>query len=149
MTDDDARDRRWRRAFHPPLLLLTAGCFVGALVTDITYARTADMIWTNFSAWLLAAGLVLGGIAWIACLVDLLGRRRVRTAPRGWAYVVAFTLILVVALFDNFIHTRDAWTSVVPTGLTLSAILAIAIVLLGVLGALLVYPERVAAEVRS
>ena len=31
-------------------------------------------------------------------------------------------LALVLGLFDNLVHTRDAWTSVVPAGLALSAI---------------------------
>jgi uncharacterized membrane protein len=28
----------------------------------------------------------------------------------------------VIALFNNFVHSRDAWTSVVPVGLELSAL---------------------------
>ena len=31
-------------------------------------------------------------------------------------------MVLVLAFFNNLIHTRDAWTSVVPTGLILSIV---------------------------
>ena len=29
--------------------------FTGAVVTDITYLRTTELQWTNFSAWLISA----------------------------------------------------------------------------------------------
>jgi uncharacterized membrane protein len=27
-------------------------CFIGALITDIAYVVTADIMWADFSAWL-------------------------------------------------------------------------------------------------
>lgn len=108
---------------HPLYLLLVAfpiACFFGALATDIAYATTADMIWADFSAWLLAVGIIVGVIAALAGLVNLLGhhRRRGPVLP----VVICCLLVLVLAFFDNLIHTRDAWTSVVPLGLALSAV---------------------------
>ena len=38
----------------------------------------------------------------------------------GWAHLVLFFAALVVELFSMLIHTRDGWTAVVPTGMTLS-----------------------------
>ena len=35
--------------------------------------------------------------------------------------MIGSMLALILGLFDNLVHTRDAWTSVVPYGLTLSA----------------------------
>ena len=32
-------------------------CFVGTLLTDIAYWRTAEMMWADFSAWLLTVGV--------------------------------------------------------------------------------------------
>jgi len=43
--------------------------------------------------------------------------------------------VFVLALFNAFIHSRDAWTSVVPTGLTLSAVTFVVILVAGVFGA--------------
>jgi hypothetical protein len=42
---------------HPMLVPFPIACFSGALVTDIAYWRTANMMWSNFSAWLIFAGL--------------------------------------------------------------------------------------------
>ncbi len=41
-------------------------CFGCALVTDIVYWRTADIMWADFSAWLLTVGLIFGVLAAIA-----------------------------------------------------------------------------------
>ena len=45
-----------RHPIHNLLVPVPIVCFTGALVTDIVYSQTADMQWTNFSAWLLLVG---------------------------------------------------------------------------------------------
>ena len=52
-------------------------------------------------------------------------------------------VVYIIELFNAFVHSRDGWTSVVPTGLTLSII---SVILLGAsawLGGSLVYKHRV------
>jgi len=51
--------------------------------------------------------------------------------------------VLVLALFNSFIHSRDAWTSVGPTGLILSAITVGVMLFTGWLGWTMVYRHRV------
>ena len=116
----------YRRAFFPPVATLAAGCFAGALCTDINYWRTADIMWADFSAWLLAIGLVVGGIAAVAGIVDLATRRTPRVQMRG-LYVAGSILVWLVALLNSLVHSRDAWTSVVPSGLALSALAVVLI----------------------
>jgi uncharacterized membrane protein len=104
--------------------------FVAALVTDIAYAKSASITWLNFSEWLIAAGLLFGALAAIVLIVEFLASRAIR-AGVGWAHLVLFFAALIVELFNMFIHTRDGWTAVVPTGMTLSilgVILALAAV---------------------
>ena len=38
---------------HPMLVPFPIVCFVGTLVTDIAYWATANVMWADFSAWLL------------------------------------------------------------------------------------------------
>ncbi len=122
----------------PPLrsvpLHFSAACFLGTLLTDITYWQTAEMMWTNFSAWLLTFGLLFGGLAMLASLVDLFTGRLPVRGGLGWLYVVGNLAAFVVSLFNAFIHSRDAWTSVVPTGLTLSVVAVIMILINACLG---------------
>lgn len=115
-------------------LHFSAACLIGALLTDITYWQTAEMMWTNFSAWLLTFGLLLGGLAAIATLIDIFVGRLPLRGGLGWLYVIGNLAAFVVALFNAFIHSRDAWTSVVPTGLTLSIVTTVLIVINACLG---------------
>jgi uncharacterized membrane protein len=47
--------------------------------------------------------------------------------PRMFASL-GYAIALVLSIFNAFVHSRDGYTSVVPTGLTLSAIVAIILV---------------------
>jgi uncharacterized membrane protein len=111
-----------RGALFPVIAPIAAVCFVGAFVTDINYWRTADIMWADFSAWLLAAGLVLGVLAAIAAIVDFFRSRLIQIRGPRWLYVCACLLAWLVSLFNALVHSRDAWTSVVPMGLVLSAV---------------------------
>lgn len=113
-----------RRAGHPLLAILAAfpiAGFTGALATDIVYALTANMMWADFSAWLLAVGIAIGALAALVGIVGMVGARRSGRRP-AWGVAAGSLLVLILALFDNLVHSRDAWTSVVPDGLVLSAI---------------------------
>jgi uncharacterized membrane protein len=48
------------RPFYPLLWAFAASCFLGTLVTDIAYWRTADIAWVDFSDWLVTAGVIIG-----------------------------------------------------------------------------------------
>ncbi len=112
-----------RSGGHPVLRMLASfpiACFTCALVTDIAYVQTANMMWADFSAWLLAVGMAGGVVAAIAGLVSLVADRRGRTQRFVWPIVVGGLLVLAIALFNNLVHSRDAWTSVMPMGLALS-----------------------------
>jgi len=119
---------------HAMLVPFPIVCFVGALLTDIAYAKTAHMQWTNFSAWLLAFGTLFAGIAAIFGLIDFLLGSRGDRPTIGWIHLGGNLTLFVVALFNDFVHTRDAWTSVVPTGLILSVISILILIVTGHLG---------------
>jgi uncharacterized membrane protein len=140
---------RMARVFHPTatigrvpvhamLVPFPIVCFIGALVFDITYANTALIQWSNFSAWLLAFGEILGVIAAIFGLIDFLAAGSARPMI-GWFHLIGNVAILVVEGFNNFVHARDAYTSVVPTGLTLSIIAVVLMAATGFLGWRMVY----------
>lgn len=128
---------------HPMLVPFPIACFVGTLLTDIAYWRTADMMWANFSAWLVTAGVVMGLLAAIAGLIDFLGDSRVRAQSPAWPHVLGNLLALILSIVNMFIHTRDAWTSVVPWGLVLSAIVVLILLVTGWLGWAMVYRHHV------
>jgi uncharacterized membrane protein len=95
-------------------------CFVGALLTDITYASGANLMWLNFSEWLIAAGLLFGALAALALLVEFIRKPALRRVASGWTHLGLFFIALVVELVNALVHTIDGWTAVVPTGMALS-----------------------------
>jgi len=100
-------------------------CFTGGLLTDVAYSNSGgNLQWLNFSCWLLAAGLLFGAVAAILMAIDLVRLRQLRTTL-GWASFVLLAATLVLQLINSFVHARDGWTAVVPTGLILSAIGAV------------------------
>lgn len=126
----DISDPVTRSSGHPVLRLLAAfpiACFTCALLTDIAYVQTANVMWTDFSAWLLAIGMAGGVVAAVTGLLSLMTNRRGRTQRFNWSVALGSVVVLVIALFNNFVHSRDAWTSVMPTGLALSVATVLAV----------------------
>jgi uncharacterized membrane protein len=118
---------------HAVLVPFPIVCYTGALLTEITNSNSPQVQWANFSQWLLAVGFIMGLLAAIFGLIDFLGAGRTR--PRiGWIHLVGNAIVLVLAFFNNLVHSRDGWTGVVPTGLTLSVITFLLMLVTGFLG---------------
>jgi uncharacterized membrane protein len=100
-------------------------------VTDIVYWRTAAMPWANMSAWFLLVGLIICVIAVPAGLIDLLSDYRVRQLRAARIHAVGNVLVVVLAILNELIHTRDAYTSVVPAGLALSVLTVLILLVTG------------------
>jgi len=119
-----ARESLW----HPPLIAGGATLLIGAVLTDIFYSQTADMQWANFSVWLITAGLILALLAGLALVLDIaLGR----AGRISWVHLVALAGAALLSLLNVFVHSRDAWTSVVPQGLELSVVVAVCLAIIG------------------
>ncbi|USI75038.1 DUF2231 domain-containing protein [Sphingomonas morindae] len=119
------------RPVHPFFVSLGGTLLMAAFFTDYMYASNALMQWANFSAWLITGGLVLALVATIILLVELALRR---TGPIRWLDFALLAVAALLSIANVFIHTRDAWTSVVPSGITLSAITAILLLIAGLRG---------------
>lgn len=124
-------ERKEARLLHPFFISLGGTLLIAALFTDYMYSKNALMQWSNFSAWLIAGGLVL---ALIAALVLLIEVAVGRAGAMRWLDFILLAAAVVLSIVNVLVHTRDAWTSVVPTGLTLSVIVALLLVVAGVRG---------------
>jgi uncharacterized membrane protein len=133
---------------HPMLVPIPIACFVGTLLTDIAYWRTAEMMWADFSAWLVTVGVIVGYLAAIAGLVDFLSNRLIRAQAPAWPHAIGNIVVLILATCNMLVHSRDGWTSVVPTGLILSALVVLILVFTGRMGWAMVYRHRVGVAPR-
>ncbi|HMO74843.1 MAG TPA: hypothetical protein PKD99_05070 [Sphingopyxis sp.] len=119
---------------HAILLAFPVAMFTGALLSDITYLNSAEIQWTNFSAWLITGALLFGAplLPW-SILPFLRGRRAARRG-RALLYPVLVWLMWIAGLLNAFQHGRDGWSSVGTTGLVLSVLSTLAALLAGWIG---------------
>jgi uncharacterized membrane protein len=129
------------RPIHKMLVSFSAAYFAGALVTDLVYWQIPDVLWERFSIWLIAAGLIMAGLAAVAYVIDLAGRRQIDTP--AWPRVVGYALAVLLSLMNAFVHSRDGYTAVVPTGLMLSGLVIVVLLLTAWVGMALANRPRV------
>jgi uncharacterized membrane protein len=123
--------RNGRRTLYPLLLAFSVACFVGTLATDLVYWRTANMVWADFSDWLVTIGVVAGYATLVVAVVEVFLLRKGRVYRPTPLVAMGMIVALIVATFNAFVHTRDAWTSVVPSGVALSAIVVVVALVAG------------------
>jgi uncharacterized membrane protein len=120
-----------RPLLHPTFVGAGSALLIAAFGTDVMYYETSVWQWANFSAWLIAAGLVLALVATISLMIDLLSGRATRIS---WIPFVLVAAPALLSLVNVFVHSRDAWTSVVPQGIALSAIVTILLLVSAIRG---------------
>ncbi len=125
--------RSTARGAYGLLLAFPIALFSFAVATDIAYLRTAELQWTNFSAWSITVGLVFGAVALVCSLLGvLLALRSTRRGAR-LVHAAALAAMCVFGLINAFKHSQDGWSSVGLLGLVLSIVTALAALVAGAL----------------
>lgn len=120
-------------AVHGILLAFPIALFTLGLITDIAYLRTAQIQWTNFSAWLIVGALVGGGAVLVWSLIRLLFAWRTAARRVRIIYAAVLAGMWVLGLINAFKHSQDAWSSVGAFGVTLSLICTLLALAAGVI----------------
>ena len=126
------------RTFHPMLVPFPVAYFTAALVTDLAYWRTAEVMWERFSVWLIAGGLIMTAFVAVAAVIDLAFRKH----RANWTRVLCFAIAVLLSLLNVLVHSRDGYTAVVPTGVTLSVIAVVLMAFTFSTGWALTYPAH-------
>lgn len=79
---------------HPILIPFPIAFLVGAPIADIVFLIGGDEFWATASMWLLAAGVVSGGLAAVIGLIDFVTIERARAHTSGWVHLVGNVLVL-------------------------------------------------------
>ena len=122
------RSERRPALLHPGFIGCGASLLIAVFFTDVLYWQSLLFQWNNFSAWLLLAGLIMAAFAGVAFAIDLVRRRVERIS---WPRLVGLTLAALLSVLNAFVHSRDAYTAVVPEGIVLSAVVAVILVAMG------------------
>jgi uncharacterized membrane protein len=119
------------RRLYGMLTPFPAVCFIAAFVTDLAYWHTALGQWETFSIWLLTGGLIAALFAAIVGLIDYFASERQRGLQPAWAPLIGDAAATLLSLLNAFVHSRDGYTAVLPTGLILSGVVVLILLVTG------------------
>lgn len=115
-----------RRPLTAMLLPVPIVCFIGVLLTDLSYLDSGgNLVWLDFSSWLNAAGLLFGAIAAVVLFIDTI------RSSVGWGTFLLLAAAWVVEFINALVHARDGWTAVAGAGLILSIVGVLVILVSG------------------
>jgi uncharacterized membrane protein len=120
-----------RNLLHPRVVAAGAALLLAGFVTDVCYWRTLLVQWENFSMWLIAGGLAVALLAGLLLLLDVILGRLTSIA---WGRFAVLTAAALISFVNAFVHSRDAYTAVVPQGLALSVVAAALLLVVGAHG---------------
>lgn len=128
---------------HPMLVPFPIACFVGALFTDIGYWSSGNAAWFTASQWLLAVGVITALTAAVFGLTDFLGDARIRSFQVAWWHMAGNVAIVGLEAVNWYARHANGPEIILPTGITLSIIGFVALLVTGWLGGELAYVRRV------
>lgn len=106
-------------ALYELLNPLPLGFFTAAWIFDILYLKSFQIMWTDAASWLIAIGLVLAIVPRLINLVQVWFTQRTLATAAVKIHFWLWLLAIVLAIFNAFVHSRDAY-AVVPLGVILS-----------------------------
>ena len=134
---------------HPMVIPFPIAAFVGALATDIAFARTGNAFWAEASQWLLGVGVVMALVAAIGGFTDFFGDARIRALRPAWRHMIGNLVLVVLELINLFTRMHNPEDAVVPLGVSLSFVGVLLLLFNGWQGWELVYRHRVGIADKS
>jgi uncharacterized membrane protein len=128
---------------HPMLVPFPIGFLVGAFLSDVAYWLTGNAFFATATVYLLGAAIVLAVLAALAGFTDFFGDRQVRDLSAARRHMVGNLTAVILALVNFVLRLGNAEEAVLPTGLILSAVVALILVYTGWQGGELVFRHRV------
>lgn len=128
---------------HPMLIPFPIVFFVSTLACDLAYLTNGNPEWVRVTQWLLGAGVIMGLLAAVFGIIDLLGEPRVRALPTVWWHASGNVLAVLISIYNFCVRYMDGEAAVRPTGLILSIIVVLILLFTGWKGWEMVYRNRV------
>lgn len=128
---------------HPMLVPFPIAFLVGAFLSDLAYWLTRDAFFATATLYLLGVALVFAALAALAGFTDFFGDKRVRDLSAARRHMGGNLTAVILALVNFVLRLGNAEEAVLPTGLILSAVVALILVYTGWQGGELVFRHRV------
>jgi uncharacterized membrane protein len=118
-------------------------CFVLTLVSDLTFYATSNEFWAAASLWLLGIGLITAALAVGTGLIEVFGDNRVRRLSDTRVHAITIAIALLLSLYNWYERFEHGSSAVVPTGLVLSVVVVLVLLVAGWKGGAMVFRHRV------
>ena len=128
---------------HPMLIPFPIAFFVSTFVCDLVYWRTASDAWGQATLWLLGAGLIMAALAAVMGLIDVLSDIQIRNLTDAWLHAGGNIIVVLVELYNWYSRYEQGNAAIIPTGLILSLIVVLLLLVTGWKGWEMVYRHRV------
>jgi uncharacterized membrane protein len=127
---------------HPMLVPFPIAFFVSVFVCDVAFKSSSVALWATAALWLLGAGLVMAALAALAGLTDFFGEPRVRALNDAWWHAGINVLAVLLSFYNFYIRYGDP-AAAGTTGLAISLIVVLLLLVSGWKGWEMVYRHRV------
>ncbi len=128
---------------HPILVIFPIAFLSGVAGTDLGYWLTRSEFWAQASTWLLGVGLLSGVAAAVTGMADFVRIPRARSRRAGWLHMGLNVAVLVLSIGNFALRLANPETSIVPTGLILSWVVATLLLASGWYGGELMFRHKV------
>jgi uncharacterized membrane protein len=128
---------------HPMLIPFPIAFFVSTFICDIIFWRTGSEAWAQATVWLLGAGLIMAALAAVMGLIDVLSDVHIRNLSDAWLHAGGNVLVVLIELYNWYSRYQHGSAVIVPTGLILSLIVVLLLLVTGWKGWEMVYRHRV------
>jgi uncharacterized membrane protein len=118
-------------------------CFVLTFVSDLAFYATSNEFWAKASLWLLGIGLITAALAAVTGLIEVFGDTRVRRLSDTRVHAMSNAIALLIALYNWYSRFKYGSSAVVPTGVVLSGVVVLVLIVAGWKGGEMVFRHRV------
>ncbi|TVQ07186.1 MAG: DUF2231 domain-containing protein [Leptolyngbya sp. DLM2.Bin27] len=128
---------------HPIIVIFPIAFLSGVAGTDLGYWLTRGEFWAQASIWLLGVGLLSGVAAAVVGMFDFVRIPRARSRQAGWLHMGLNVAVLVLSIGNFALRLANPETSILPTGLILSWVVATLLLVSGWYGGELMFRHKV------
>jgi uncharacterized membrane protein len=118
-------------------------CFVLTFASDLAFYATSNEFWATASFWLLGIGLITAALAAVTGLIEVFGDNRVRDLSDTRVHALSNAIALLIALYNWYTRFEYGSSAIVPTGVVLSGVVVLVLVVAGWKGGEMVFRHRV------
>lgn len=115
----------------------------GGLACDLAYWWTGDPFWARAALWIIGSGFVMGSLAAIAGTLDFILIKEIRRHVTSWSHFLVAIMLLSLAATNWWLRVGDPAAEILPWGMYLSAVSALALGVAGWLGGKLVFEHNI------